>query len=588
MLLHDSPGEVRQRPRPNNHAAALRPKQLWMGLATILLAAFMQLLDITVVNVAIPTIQRDLQLTSTRTEWLIAGYQLAFAAGLVTGGRLGDLYGRKRVFVLGLLGFVVASVACGVATGPNSMVAARLVQGLAGAVMFPQVLSTIQAAFPQHMRKQAFAFYGATIGLASVAGPLIGGALIEANALDLEWRPIFLVNVPIGLLAAGGAAILLPESRAGGPRRLDVIGAAMASLAMLLFVLPLIEGREAGWPPWVWISFVASALMTVLFIGHERRMSASGRVPLVNLGMFRQSTYSRGLVLSMLSFVGVAGFFFVLAVYLQGGFSFSAIEAGLTLLPFAVASMASSGLAVALVPRFGRKVLMVGAATLTAGFILFVVTVLNHAQDIGALDLAPSFLLAGAGLGAIIAPMQDIVLVGIESTDAGAASGVLTTVQQIGGAIGVALIGILFFNSLDSATAESLDGVIPDVRSRLSAAGLSGPMLDQATAQFRACYVDRSLVPPTAIPPSCQELADQLPAASQASGVELTGLAQRARREGFSISMARAGLFEVGVFILTLILLMLLPGRARRGGRHRGQPRASRMFRRLRLARPSN
>ncbi|HEY5986103.1 MAG TPA: MFS transporter, partial [Streptosporangiaceae bacterium] len=230
----------------------------WVALAVVLIAGFMQLVDISIVNVAIPSIQRDLDTTYAQIQWVLAGYQLAFAVTLITGGRLGDIFGRKRLFMLGMAGFTLASALCGLAQSPGMLIGSRVFQGLMGAVMFPQTLSVIQVTFPPRERGTAFGMFGATIGLATITGPLVGGLLINGDLLGLEWRPIFLVNVPIGVIALAAAARLLHESRAPDAIRTDLVGVGIVSAGLLLLVYPLVQGRDLDWPPWTFISMAAA------------------------------------------------------------------------------------------------------------------------------------------------------------------------------------------------------------------------------------------------------------------------------------------------------------------------------------------
>jgi EmrB/QacA subfamily drug resistance transporter len=580
VILGAPPASGRSGRRAAQDAARSRTRRRWLGLGAVLVAAFMQLLDVTVVNVAAPTIRLDLDATYTEVEWVVASYQLAFAAALLPGGRLGDVFGRRRVFVVGVLAFAATSFLCAIAPFPGTLVAARVAQGIAGAVMFPQVLSMIHTSFSAAERRVAFGMFGATVGLATVSGPLISGALVELDVLGLGWRPIFFLNVPLGLAAAAAAAILLPESRVAGRRDLDLAGGALAGLGLLLLVYPLIQGREAGWPPWTWLSMAGSALLLRVFWHWQLRVQRRGGVPMADPELLRQRTFRRGLLLNVVLYSGLGGFFFVLAVYLQAGFGLSAMQAGLTVLPFATGSTVASGAAVALAPRLGRRVLHGGTVLLITGFALFLVTVGHGRNSIGAVALAPSFVIAGAGLGALLSPLTDAVLRDVPHESAGAASGVLSTGQQVGGALGLALMGVLFFGQLAGHAETSVRAVSPAVRLDLQAAGVPPDVADEVTGRFARCFVDRSGADdPAAEPRSCRAVLEPVvPQLREQLGPRLAALAEEARRDDFATAMTAGGFFQILVFGTTGALLFLLPGalryRARHGAsRYRARPR---------------
>ena len=325
----------------------------WVALAVVLIAGFMQLVDISIVNVAIPSIQRDLDATYSQIQWVLAGYQLAFAVMLITGGRLGDIYGRKRLFMIGMAGFTVASALCGLAQTPEMLIGSRVLQGLMGAIMFPQILSVIQVTFPPQERATAFGMFGATIGLATITGPLVGGLLIEADLFGLEWRPIFLVNLPIGIAALAVAARFLVESKAPRALRLDPVGVALVTAGLLLLVYPLVQGRDLGWPLWTFLSMAAAVPVLVGFGAYERRKKALDGSPLVDLDLFRQRSFVPGLLVAGIFFMGIPAFFLIFSLWLQIGLGFSALHAGLTGAPFAVGSALASAASVRLAPDPG-------------------------------------------------------------------------------------------------------------------------------------------------------------------------------------------------------------------------------------------
>jgi len=550
-----TPGATTRDPRT---AAEDGDPRRWVALAVVLVAGFMQLVDISIVNVAIPSIQRDLDATYSQIQWVLAGYQLAFAVTLITGGRLGDIFGRKRLFMLGMAGFTLASALCGLAQSPEMLIGSRFLQGVMGALMFPQVLSVIQVAFPPRQRGAAFGIFGATIGLATITGPLVGGLLIEADLLGLEWRPIFLVNVPIGIGALVAAALYLGESRAPRALRLDLAGVVLATGGLLLLVYPLVQGRDLGWPAWTFASMAASVLVLAAFAAWERRKKAADGSPLVDLALFRQRAFVAGLLVAAILFMGIPAFFLTFTLWLQVGLGFSALHAGLTGVPFAVGSALASTASVRLAPRLGRRILTLGTLLLAIGMGAVIWTVDRYGGGTHSWQLIPALAICGLGLGCTVAPLVNVVLAGIRGQDAGAASGVLTTAQQVGGAVGVAVIGVIFFGLLSSQAAGVTADLAPRLGAELRADGLAAPASGQVVAGFETCFQDRaSAKDPSAVPPSCQRVA-------QGQGQEPTGrvvaaTAEVARKRNFSDAFERTLLFEVAVFLLCLLLVFLLP-----------------------------
>jgi EmrB/QacA subfamily drug resistance transporter len=529
----------------------------WVALVIVLIAAFMQLVDVSIVNVAIPSIQRDLDASYSQIQWVLAGYQLAFAVTLITGGRLGDIFGRKRLFMLGMTGFTLASALCGLAQSPGMLIGSRLLQGLMGALMFPQVLAVIQVTFPPRERGTALGIFGATIGLATITGPLLGGLLIQGDVLGLEWRPIFLVNVPIGIAALVAAARLVPESKAPNALRPDLLGVAIVSAGLLLLIYPLVQGRDLGWPPWTFVSMAAAVPVLAIFAMWERRKKAADGSPLVDLALFRQRAFVAGLLVAGTFFMGVPAFFLTFTIFLQIGLGFSALHAGLTTIPFAVGSALASGASVRLAPRLGRRILSIGTLLLAAGMAGIIWTVHRYGGAVHSWQLLPALAVCGIGLGLVIAPLVNIVIAGVRRQDAGAASGVLNTIQQLGGAVGVALIGVIFFGLLGShASAVSAD-LAPRLRADLQSAGLPAPLSQRVVSGFATCFHDRSSAKdPSAVPASCQRAQSQ---DQGRIGQVVAATADQARRHNFSDVLERTLLFEVAVFLACFLLMFLLP-----------------------------
>jgi EmrB/QacA subfamily drug resistance transporter len=544
----------------------------WLTLIILLLAAFMNLLDVSIVNIAIPSIQRDLHATYADVQWALAGYTLAYALVLITGGRLGDIFGRKRLFLIGVAGFTIMSARCGAAQGPGMLIACRAVQGAMGAIMVPQVLAVIQVMFPPAERIKALAGFGVTAGLGTVSGPLIGGLLIQHNLLGLGWRPIFLINVPVGIIAVAASAVLVRESRAPSPPRLDPVGVALVSAALLLLLYPLVEGRQVGWPAWTFASMAAAAPVLAAFIGYERVKARKDGSPLVQLSLFRERGFSAGMAIALAFFLGIASFALVLTLFLQLGLGFTPLHAGLTFLPFSLGVLVSSGAAARLAPRFGRGVTMAGALIIAAGMAGLIEIVHRYGSAVTTWELVPGLAAAGLGLGAVIAPLADIVLARVPVREAGSASGVFNTGLQLGNSIGIAVIGVIFFGMLGSQSGPAASAVAPQLRAGLAVASVPAQVSARLETQFRSCLHDRLVASdPTVTPPSCRPAGAEraLPAAAQRA---LAGAGSSAVRDDFAASVQRTLWFQVGVFLLAFALMLILPAGA---GRRQAQPSAT-------------
>ena len=421
----------------------------WRALCIILIAPFLSVLDFFIVNISIPSIQSGLHATFAEVQLVIAGYGLTYAVFLVTGGRLGDIYGRKRMFMLGMGGFTLASALCGFAHSTNMLIVSRLLQGLMAALMVPQTLAIVQVSFPQKERSLAFGSFGASLGLASIAGQLLGGLLISANLFGLTWRPVFLVNLPVGIIALFLAWPILKESRSPKCLRLDPGGVAIISVALFLLVYPLVEGREAGWPVWTYLSVAASFVMLVGFVFYERWKERHDHSPLVALSLFRDRAFVIGLGIILLFFGGLASFFLTLTVFLQTGLNFTPLAAGLAFAPFAMGFFAASTASVKLQPKLKSRILNLGAGLMITGLLWLIHAVRVDGVALHGSNLILVLLVYGIGQGFVTAPLFNIILSGIGGEDAGSASGILSTMQQIASAIGVAVIGSIFFGLLE-------------------------------------------------------------------------------------------------------------------------------------------
>jgi EmrB/QacA subfamily drug resistance transporter len=423
------------------------PKR-WAALVVMLLAAFMNLLDVSIVNIAIPPIQHGLHASYADVQWTLAGYALAYALVLITGGRLGDAYGRKRLFLIGVAGFTVMSALCGAAQSPGMLIGSRVAQGAMGALMIPQVLSVIQVIFPAAERIKALAAFGVTAGLGAVSGPLLGGLLTTHSLLGLGWRSIFLINVPVGVIALAASARLVRESRAPRKPRLDPLGVLLLSGALVLLLYPLVEGQQAGWPAWTYLMMALSGPVLAVFVAYERIKTRRDGSPLVELRMFAQRGFAAGIAVAITFFLGVASFGLVLTLFLQQGLGFTPLHAGATFIPFSAGVLVASGAAARLEPRFGRGVTMSGALIITAGMAVLIGIVHHYGAAVSTWELVPGLALAGLGLGTVIAPLANVILADVAEQDAGSAAGVLNTGFQLGNSIGLALMGVVFIDQL--------------------------------------------------------------------------------------------------------------------------------------------
>ncbi|MEU6088478.1 MFS transporter [Streptomyces sp. NPDC047085] len=425
----------------------------WAALSTVMIGMFMAILDSFIVVVAGPAIQTDLKVTASQLQWVLAGYQLSYAVLLITGGRLADLYGRKRVFVIGTAVFTLSSVACAMAGGPGMLIGARIVQGLGAALMVPQVFAVITLTVSASNRHRVFGVLGVVLGMASVSGQLIGGLLIGANLFGSDWRSVFWVNVPVGIVTILLALRYVPESRAERTRKLDVPGVLVLSAALLLLTYPLIQGRDAGWPWWTWACFAGSAVAFALFVVLERTVDRRGGEPLIKLSLFAQRSFSLGIVLVLAVYALLYSYYLALSVSMQDGLGMSALGSGLVYTPAAVTFFVFSLIAGRLVPTYGRRVLEAGAVVLAAGYLTTAVVLLSGPR-LTPLLIIPTLMLQSVGGGLLITPLLNTVLARIDPRSAGMASGSLSTAQQVGGALGVAVVGAVFFHSFQTGAAS--------------------------------------------------------------------------------------------------------------------------------------
>jgi len=420
----------------------------WLILAVVLAAECMDLVDSTVVNVAAPSIARDFHASSTALVWIVSGYPLAIGIGLITSGRLGDLVGRRRMFLVGAVGFVFASVLCGAAPDAGFLVAARLVQGLFSSMMLPQGLGVLREVFPDDEQQKAFGLFGPVIGLSAVFGPLIGGGLIDWDLFGSGWRMVFFINVPLGVAAILAGRRLLPANQPDRQIRLDFVGTGLVAVFSLLIVYPLIQGRAEGWPWWTYASMAAGVVVLGIFALNQRYRDRTGKSTLVTPSVFAHRAYSSGLLFFLLFFAGLSGSVLCVTLFLQFGQGFTPIRAAICTVPLSAGLVAGAGLSGGLLgPKFGRRTLQAGVAVSGLGWGLLILALRGHGT-VGFVDLMPGLFAVGIGLGLVSPPLFDIVLASVTEREIGSASGVLNAGQQLAGSIGVAVLGTVFFDTV--------------------------------------------------------------------------------------------------------------------------------------------
>jgi EmrB/QacA subfamily drug resistance transporter len=436
-----------------------------VALAVLVVASFMDLLDVTIVQVALPAIRHELSATPAQLEWIVSGYMLAFAVLLVAGGRLGDIVGRQRTFLVGVAGFTLASVLASTAGTGDLLVASRVVQGAFAAIMVPQLLSSLQSLYSPKERAPLYGVVGGVSGLAAVVGPLLGGWLVTADIAGLGWRAIFLLNVPVGVVIFVLAAVLVPNTRSSRALRVDLVGVVLLSAALVALLYPLVEGRALGWPAWLWAIEAAGVLLVVLFVIAQRRRQRRDGSALLPLALFANRGFSAGIVVQA-AFQGAMNAFTIgFIVYLQAVLGFSAFTTGLTMLPFALGAFVGTGVAVPLGVKLGKVVVVLGGLVQIGGIGWALATMASRGTQLNGWDLVLPLLVAGAGLGLLVVPLIDIALATVPIADAGAASGAYGTFQQIGAAVGVAVAGTVFFAHVGSDWSQ------PNVLGALLAAG---------------------------------------------------------------------------------------------------------------------
>lgn len=423
----------------------------WLALTVLLIGAFMALLDTTIVNVAVPTIQTGLGASDAAVSWVVAGYALAFGLVLIPAGWVGDQRGHRVVFVAGVALFTLSSLASGLAGNQELLVAARFAQGVGAGMMFTPVTAFIQLMFSGRDRGKAFGVMGATIGFATALGPIAGGAIIRAFGAHDGWRFVFAVNVPLGVVALVAAFVFLPAKLPRGDRsQTDWAGVLLLTASLVALVLPLIQGQQQGWPVWTLISLLVSLPLLVGFAAWERGRERSGHLPLISMHLFAQRSFAGGVTLTLVYYSAFTSIFFTLAVLWQSGLGESALATGVMLLPFAAATIVGASRSDDLAARFGRGVLATGLGLVAAGLIaLWLILLLAPVEDLSGWHLFAPLLVAGLGSGLFIPPNIDFIVAEVPGSEAGSASGIIGTAQRIGSAIGIAMVSATLFGTLD-------------------------------------------------------------------------------------------------------------------------------------------
>jgi EmrB/QacA subfamily drug resistance transporter len=417
----------------------------WWALVTVAAAQFLAVVDAFIVNVAIPSIRADLHASTAEIQAIVAVYQIAYAALLITGGRLGDIAGRKRIFLAGVIGFTLASLWCGLSLTAPMLILARAAQGAAAALMVPQVLASIHTLFPDDARKRAFAVFGVAIGLGGAVGFMLGGWLVTLNLAGLGWRSIFCVNLPVGAAIVLAAARLMPPMRAVAGARLDVAGAVVLFAGLLGLLVPLMFGHELGWPWWLWLPVAAGALVLAGFTQMQRATERRGGVPLIDLALLEDRAFTSGIGATFCFFLANLSFYFVLTLYMQNGLGLSPFDAALTVMPLALAFVAGSRLAAGRLARRGTMALIEGCVVQVGGLAATAALIGLAAQPTMAMLMLP-LAAFGYGQGMVLAPLFSAVLSNVRHAHAGSGSGILATTQQIANGAGVVLVSAVFFS----------------------------------------------------------------------------------------------------------------------------------------------
>ena len=475
-------------------ATALALRRRWLILGVVLVGSFMAVLDVFIVTQGLPSIKNTLGAGVSDLELVVSAYSLVYAVFLITGGRLGDILDRKRIFLSGMTVFTVASALAGYAPSAGFLVGARALQGLGAALMYPQVLSIIQVTFKGSARTLALGLFAATGGIGAITGNIVGGLLIQINLAGLTWRPIFLVNVPVGIVGVLAGFLVLHPSRTERAPKLDLPGVGLISLFLVMLILPLAEGQQAGWPSWMIGLLTLSFPVLGLFVVYERKRTNEGADPLVDMDLFRHRSFAVGIPLTLLYYVTASGLFFTLVLFLQSGLGFSPSLSGLSFAMFNVGFIAASLLGPRLVRRFGTRILSLAYILQTLGFGWIILAVNSYGSGLTLYELTAPFIVFGGGAGFALSPLLGVILSGVPSEEAGEASGVISTSFQIGNTVGISLFGLLYYRFLNgqqspAAYVDAFKMTVP----LFMILAVSGFLLVFLLSQTRVRQITRSL-----------------------------------------------------------------------------------------------
>ncbi|WGY46248.1 MFS transporter [Vibrio sp. ABG19] len=459
----------------------------WRGLYVLLLAGFVTIFDLFVVNIAIPSMQAGLDASFSQIGLILAGYELAFGVLLITGGRLGDMFGRRRLFISGMTAFTLASAFCAIAPSASLLIGARVLQGLAAALLFPQVYASIRVNFTGDDSRRAFGLLGMTLGVAAIAAQVLGGWIVHGNFFGLGWRSLFLMNIPIGIIAVIGSRFI-PESRAAQRPNLDWGGVILVSIGLSLLLIPLLEGPDKGWPDWTVYSLLGAALTLLLFYRQQERHRKLGKLPLVDMSLLFQRHFALGTLLVLFVYSTSSSFFLSFALMVQTGFGVDPFIAGSIFAPCSIGFVVASLVIPKLIVRCGERVIGVGALIYAVSIGALILQVHEAGSDLIPTHLIPVLFIVGFAQGAIMTPLLNLVLGFVQTNQAGMASGVISTVQQLGAALGVAIIGILFTSALSETSASV------ELANQYSSAFVTGMLYNFAAAVI-VCFLLMKLVP---------------------------------------------------------------------------------------------
>lgn len=558
----------------HHHASKFSDKQKKIALLIVALAFVMDLLDSTIVNIAIPSIQENLGASYATIQWLIAGYSLTFATMLITAGRMGDVFGYKKLFLWGVGGFTLTSLAAGLAWNSEVLIIARLLQGVAAALMVPQVMSLMQILYKPSERTQVMGIFGALAGVAASLGPVVGGLLIHWDIAGLDWRPIFLINIPIGIFALWAGSKFLPDGKSPHPLKLDITGTLIIILAMTLLIFPLIEGRDLDWPAWTFVMMLASVPMLALFAWWQFKKDKKDHSPLVVPALLRTPTFIKGLIINLTFEGAMLGFFLPFTLILQVGLGYEVVKAALTGIPTAIGiSVTMAVFSQKIIPKLGRYALSLGVVLMAVGLLVLQWFIERSGLNTTPWEFIPGLLITGAGMAMIMAPIFAVVLTDVDPKHAGSASGVLSAVQQLGGAIGVALIGVFFFGQLSSSAVASFDEAAPAMKQQLVAAHIPEAQASAILGGAKQCFVDMTHQKDTSeTPESCKKLespsvpanlppeaAAQLKAQGEKVATIMQDGVKQANTDNFVNAFRTSVVYELCILAVVFVLSFGLP-----------------------------